>query len=221
MAEKAIFSWSSGKDSALAFYEFQKSCNGAIVALLTTIEEEDRVRMHGVTHVWIERQAESLGLPLQKLFIPHDRFKEEYETRMIDALAKFRDKGISSVVSGDIFLEDLRKYKEDVLAEVGMKGIFPLWKRNTTSLIKAFIDSGLKAIITSVDSRLLDKAFVGRMIDERFLADLPPNVDPCGENGEFHSFVFDGPIFKTRIAYTIGEIFLENSYYFCDLLPVT
>jgi uncharacterized protein (TIGR00290 family) len=139
---------------------------------------------------------------------------------MIGALTKFRDEGVSAVVFGDIFLEDMKKYKEDVLAKIGMKGIFPLWKRDTTSLIEAFLDLGFEAVITGVDSRLLHKAFVGRIIDKCFLADLPHNIDPCGENGEFHSYVFSGPIFRTKISYAIGEVFLEDSYYFCSFAEI-
>lgn len=221
MPEKVIFGWSGGKDSTSALYELQKSRDYEVLALLTTITEDyDRVSMHGVRHNLIERQAESLGLPLQEVFIPRNTPNEEYESRMRDALIKFQNKGVSAVVFGDIFLKDIRKYREENLAKIGMKGIFPLWKKNSAELIRAFIDSGFNAITTCVDSKVLDKTFVGRMIDKDFLAELPANVDPCGENGEFHSFVFDGPIFKTRVRYTTGEIVLRDSFYFCDLLSV-
>jgi uncharacterized protein (TIGR00290 family) len=129
--------------------------------------------------------------------------------------------GVSSVVFGDIFLEDIKKYREDNLSKIGMKGIFPVWKRNTTELVHKFIDLGFKAVITCVDSNVLDKIFVGRLFNEKFLSQLPSTVDPCGENGEFHSFVYDGPIFQEKILYTIGDVILrDNRFYYCDLIPV-
>lgn len=216
-----LFSWSGGKDSAIALYELQKSHDYEISVLLTTITEDyDRVSMHGIRRVLVEHQAESLGLPLQKVFISKSTSNEEYESKMRATLTRFQNKGVSAVVFGDIFLGDVRKYREENLAKVGMKGIFPIWKRNTTELAQTFIGLGFKAMVTCVDSKTLNKAFAGRIIDKRFLAELPPNVDPSGENGEFHSFVFDGPIFKWRISHTVGEIVLRDSFYFCDLLPV-
>jgi uncharacterized protein (TIGR00290 family) len=221
MPEKVLFSWSGGKDSAIALYELQKSHDYEISVLLTTITEDyDRVSMHGIRRVLVEHQAESLGLPLQKVFISKSTSNEEYESKMRATLTRFQNKGVSAVVFGDIFLGDVRKYREENLAKVGMKGIFPIWKRNTTELAQTFIGLGFKAMVTCVDSKTLNKAFAGRIIDKRFLAELPPNVDPSGENGEFHSFVFDGPIFKWRISHTVGEIVLRDSFYFCDLLPV-
>ena len=144
---------------------------------------------------------------------------EEYDTKMETALTRFRGDGVSSVVFGDIFLEDIRKYREERLSGVGMRGLFPLWQKKSADLVRAFIALGFKAIVTCVDSRVLDGKFVGRLIDERFLAELPADVDLGGENGEFHSFVFEGPIFKERIPYTVGEVVLRDSFYFCDLLP--
>jgi len=138
---------------------------------------------------------------------------------MMGVLTKFKQDGVSSVVFGDVFLEEVRKYREDNLSKLGMEGIFPIWGRDTAELTRSFIDLGFQAVITCVDSKVLDKRFVGRMLDKHFWAELPPNVDPGGENGEFHSFVFDGPIFRERIAYTVGESVLRNSFYFCDLLP--
>lgn len=221
MPEKVLFSWSGGKDSAIALYELQKSRDYKVLSLLTTLTEDyDRVSMHGVRRTLLERQAELLGLPLQEVFISRNAPNEEYESRMKDTLTKFQDRGVSSVVFGDTFLEDVRKYREKNLAKIGMKGIFPLWKKNSAELVRTFIDSGFKAITTCVDSKVLDKTFVGRILDERFLAELPAGVDPCGENGEFHSFVFHGPIFETGVRYTTGEVVLRDSFYFCDLLPV-
>ena len=218
--EKVLFAWSGGKDSAISLYEIQKNGKYEILALLTTITDGyDRVSMHGVPRTLVEQQAYSLGLPIEEVFIPKASSNEEYESKMREMLTKFKQDGVSLVVFGDVFLEWIRKYREDNLSQVGMKGIFPLWGRDTTELTGSFITLGFQAIITCIDSRVLDKRFIGRTLDEHFLAELPPNVDPGGENGEFHSFVFDGPIFKERIAYTLGESVLRNSFYFCDLLP--
>ena len=138
---------------------------------------------------------------------------------MREVLQKYLTAGVSSVVFGDIFLEDLRKYREDNLSKIGMKAIFPIWKRDTVELARGFIDLGFKAVITCVDSDVLDKAFVGRLYDQQFLSELPSTVDPCGENGEFHSFVYDGPIFEKKVSYTKGEIvFRDNRYWYCDLM---
>ena len=165
-------------------------------------------------------QAESLGLPLEKVFITKDTTNEQYEHIMWEVMAKYPAAGVSSVVFGDIFLEDLKKYREDNLSKIGMKGIFPIWKRNTAVLAHEFIDSGFKAVITCIDSNHLDKTFIGSAFDEQFLSKLPSTVDSCGENGEFHSFVYDGPIFRQNISHTTGKVVLrENRFYFCDLLP--
>jgi uncharacterized protein (TIGR00290 family) len=222
VAEKIIFTWSGGKDSAMALYELQLTHKYEVSALLTTITEDyERISMHGVRRILLEQQADSLGLPLEKLFISKNASNEEYESKMQEALIKYRVTGVSSVVFGDIFLEDLRKYREDNLSKINMKGIFPIWKRDTTELAHAFLDLSFKAVVICVDSNVLDKKFVGRAFDERFLSELPTSVDPCGENGEFHSFVYDGPIFRERIVFTMGDIVLrDNRFYFCDLIPV-
>jgi uncharacterized protein (TIGR00290 family) len=175
--------------------------------------------MHGVRRTLLERQAESLGLPLQKVYIPKDSTDKDYESRMKEVLLGYQDEDINSVAFGDIFLEDVRKYREEKLAQIGMKAIFPLWKRDTAELIRSFIDLGFKAMITCVDSRVLDSSFAGRLINDDFVSTLPPHVDPNGENGEFHSFVFDGPIFKQKINVSTGEVVLRDSFCFCDLLP--
>jgi uncharacterized protein (TIGR00290 family) len=220
MVEKVLLSWSGGKDSAMALYEIRRTQKYEILSLLTTVTEDyDRISMHGVRSTLLQQQAQSLGLPLEKILIPKNTSTEEYESKMEITLTKFQQDGVSSVVFGDIFLEDIRKYREEKLSQIGMTGLFPLWKRESANLTQAFIDLGFKAIVTCVDSKVLDKTFIGRLIDERFLAELPANVDPNGENGEFHSFVFEGPIFKERIPYTIGEVVLRDSFYFCDLLP--
>lgn len=220
MPEKVLLSWSGGKDSALALYEIQRRPEYEVVSLLTTLTEDyDRVTMHGVRRVLLERQAESLGLPLEQILLSKEASNEEYESKMQAMLAKFRQAGVASVVFGDVFLEDIRKYREDNLSKIGMKAIFPIWMRDTAELAQTFVDLGFKAIVTCVDSKILGKKFAGRMIDDPFLAELPSHVDPCGENGEFHSFVFDGPIFKRRIPLTVGQIVSRDSFYFCDLVP--
>jgi len=218
--EKVLLCWSGGKDSAISLYEIQRSEKYKIVSLLTTITEGyDRVSLHGVPRTLVEQQAYSLGLPIEEVFISKASSNEEYESKMRGILTRFKQDGVSSVVFGDVFLEEVRKYREDNLSQLGMKGVFPIWGRDTTELARSFIALGFQAIVTCVDSKVLDRRFLGRTLDEQFLAELPPNVDPGGENGEFHSFVFDGPIFKQRIAYTLGERVLRDSFYFCDLLP--
>ncbi|GBD94834.1 ATP-binding region [bacterium BMS3Abin05] len=206
----------------MALYELQRTYNYEISALLTTVTEGyDRISMHGVRRILLEQQAKSLGFPLEKVYITKNASNDEYETKLRGKLIDYKSQGILSVVFGDIFLEDLRKYREDNLSKIGMKGIFPIWKRDTTELAHIFIDLGFKAVITCVDSNVLDKRFVGRIYDKQFLRELPSNIDPCGENGEFHSFVYDGLIFRERIAFTIGDIVLrDNRFYFCDLIPV-
>jgi uncharacterized protein (TIGR00290 family) len=220
--EKVILSWSGGKDAALALHELQSSNQYEISALLTTITQDfDRVSMHGVRRILLERQAESLGLPLEIVLISKDTSDEEYGSKMREVLEKCLTAGVSCAAFGDIYLEDMRKYREDNLSKVGMQGVFPLWRRDTTELAHGFIDLGFEAVITCVDSEFLEGTFVGRTFDERFLSELPPDVDPCGENGEFHTFVCEGPIFQRRILYNKGEVvFRDSRFYYCDLIPV-
>jgi uncharacterized protein (TIGR00290 family) len=219
--EKVIVAWSGGKDSALALYEVLRSGGYEVLELLTTVaKDHDRISIHGVRRVLLEQQAHALRIPLEEMSILKGASDAEYEGKLLETLKRHRDKGVSSVVFGDIFLEDVRKYREQVLAKAGMNGVFPLWKRDTNELSRAFINLGFKAVITSVDSRVLVEDFAGREYDEKFLSDLPANVDPCGENGEFHSFVYDGPIFCERIGFKKGERSLrDNRFYSCDLLP--
>jgi len=219
--ESVIVSWSGGKDSAMALYEILKDQNYQIAALLTTVTEDyDRISMHGVRRTLLERQVASLGFPLEKVLISKNASNEEYESQMTRALTKYKHTGTTSVVFGDIFLEDLRKYREDKLAVLDMRAIFPIWKRDTKELSRSLSALGFKAITTCVDTTLLGGQFAGRVIDKQFLSELPPSVDACGENGEFHSFVYDGPIFKERVSYTLGEIVLrENRFCYCDLIP--
>jgi len=221
MREKVIVAWSGGKDSALALYEVLNSGSYETLELLTTLtKDNDMISVHGVRRVLLEQQAKALRIPLEEMFITKGASDAEYEGELLKTLERHRDNGVFSVVFGDIFLEDVRKYRERILMKVGMKGIFPLWKKDTQTLARKFINFGFKAIITSIDSNVLAKDFVGREYDEQFLSDLPADVDPCGENGEFHSFVYDGPIFHDRVFFTKAEkVLRENRFYYCDLLP--
>jgi uncharacterized protein (TIGR00290 family) len=221
MREKVIVAWSGGKDSALALYEVLNSGSYEILELLTTVTKDyDRISIHGVRRVLLEQQAKALHVPLEEMFITKGASDAEYESELLKTLKRHRDSGVFSVVFGDIFLEDVRKYRERILTKAGMNGIFPLWKRDTKDLARTFINLGFKAVITAIDSNVLGKGFAGREYDEQFLSDLPANVDPCGENGEFHSFVYDGPMFRERVPFTKGEIVLrENRFYYCDLIP--
>ena len=221
MAERVILAWSGGKDSAMALYEVQKTRNYEISALLTTVTKDyDRISMHGVRRSLLEQQAVCLGYPLEQALISKNASNEEYEAKIQEILEKYLKAAITTVVFGDIFLEDIKKYRDANLSKIGMRAVFPIWKRNTTELAHTFVDLGFKAVITCIDSNVLDKGFVGRLFDEQFLSQLPSNVDPCGENGEFHSFVYDGPIFRERLLYKLGDVVLrDNRFYFCDLIP--
>ena len=218
--EEVLFCWSGGKDSAMALHALQQAGNCRLTALLTTITDEyDRISMHGVRRVLLERQAESIGLPLHPVFIPPQCVNATYEERMKEALEYQVAQGVRRVAFGDIFLEDLRVYREKNLARVGMEAVFPIWKRDTRELAREFVRQGFRAIAVCVDPRVLDSSFAGRELDRSFFDDLPAGVDPCGENGEFHTYVFDGPIFKAPIACRAGEKVLRDGFCFCDLLP--
>jgi uncharacterized protein (TIGR00290 family) len=218
--EAVLFCWSGGKDSAMALHALLSTGDYRVAALLTTITDEyDRISMHGVRRVLLERQAESLGLPLHPVLIPPQCINAIYEARMKQALEEHFAHGVRRVAFGDIFLEDLRAYREKNLALVGMEAIFPIWKRDTRELAREFVRLGFRAVTVCVDPRVLEASFAGRELDPSFFADLPPGVDPCGENGEFHTFVFDGPIFKSPIAFRTGETVLRDGFFFCDLLP--
>ncbi len=220
MSKKTLLSWSGGKDSALSLYEIQKASDYSVAALLTTITEDyDRISMHGVRRVLLEWQAEALGLPLQKIYIPKDATNGVYESRLRAFLEAGLRAGIDTVAFGDIFLEDLRQYREKNLAQLGLQGLFPIWKRDSHELASSFLELGFKAVVVCVDTSVLDASFAGRVFDEEFLRDLPGNVDPCGENGEFHSFVVDGPNFKQQIGHMLGEVVRRDRFCFCDLLP--
>ena len=206
----------------MALYELEMTEGCEIVALLTTVTQDyDRVSMHGVRSSLLTQQADSLRLPLEIMRISKDAANEEYEARMAEALARYREQGISRVVFGDIFLEDVRRYREDNLERVGMTGLFPLWGKSTKALAQESIELGFRAVLTCVDSESLDGKFAGRVFDRDFLSELPAGVDPCGENGEFHSFVYDGPIFRETVVHQKGKVVLrDNRFYYCDLTPV-
>jgi uncharacterized protein (TIGR00290 family) len=220
--EKAVLAWSGGKDSAMALFNARRAGEFEIVSLLTTITKDyDRVSMHGVRRELLEEQARATGLPLSIVSFPAGSDNSEYERLMKEALAGFGGAGVTSVIFGDIFLEELRAYREQNLAKAGMKGVFPLWKRDTAELAREFIGLGFSAVVTCVDTQSLDGNFAGRVYDAGFLAELPRGVDPCGENGEFHSFVFRGPVFNRDIEFRKGEVVLrDNRFNFCDLLPM-
>jgi uncharacterized protein (TIGR00290 family) len=191
-----------------------------VEALLTTLTRDyDRISMHGVRRVLLERQAASLGVPLHQILISKGATNEEYELKMGEAFAAYRAQGIVSIAFGDLFLEDIRAYRQRLLAKHDMAGLYPIWGRNTSQLMREFLDLGFKTAVVCVDPAQLDPSFVGRVIDGEFLAQLPAHVDPCGENGEFHTFVFDGPIFKDPVRFSFGERVCRDSFWFCDLVP--
>jgi len=207
MKQPAIFNWSGGKDSALALYKVQQSGQYDVQTLLTTVSEPHRrISMHGVRVALLEQQAASLGLPCHQLLLPETPTMAAYEQRLTAALQQLKSHGATASIFGDIFLEDLRRYREAQLARLELQAVFPLWGVPTGELVREFLALGFKTITTCVNEKYLDRSFAGRVIDEDFLRDLPPHVDPCGENGEFHTFVFDGPLFNTPIAFEKGEI---------------
>lgn len=220
LEESIVVCWSGGKDSTMMLYELFRSRQYRVAALLTTMTKGfDRISMHGVRRELLEAQAHSLGLRLHKVYISQQASNQEYESKMEAMLRMFMANGIQSIAFGDIFLEDLKKYREDNLRKIGMKGIFPIWKRDTTELVRTFIDLGFKAYLSCIDTKVLDSSFAGRLIDQSFLNDLPKNIDPCGENGEFHTFVFDGPLFRNKIECEPGEIRMTERFCFRDLVP--
>lgn len=219
--ENVVLCWSGGKDSALALHALRQAGRCTVTALLTTVTEEyDRISMHGVRRSLLYEQAASLRLPLHEVIIPPDASNEIYEARMAEALSQFHADGIRTMVFGDIFLEGIRTYREERLASAGMQGMFPLWERDTSELVASFWNGGFRAMTTCVDSKQLPKTFVGRLIDPAFVEELPRSADPCGENGEFHSFVFDGPIFDHPVPFSVGETVQRGEFFFCDLIPL-
>jgi uncharacterized protein (TIGR00290 family) len=217
---KILFTWSGGKDSALALFEILNRGGVEVCALLTTVNEDyGRVSMHGVRETLLEQQSEALGIPLHTVRIGKDATNEQYESGMREVLEEFKESGVKSVAYGDLFLEEIRSYREKNLEAVGMKALFPLWGRDTHTLGRRFLDLGFRAIVTCVDLKSLKRSFCGREYDADFINDLPHSVDPCGENGEFHTFVYDGPIFEKKVLFRKGKMVKRSPrLFFCDLL---
>jgi len=218
MKPKALLSWSSGKDSAFALHEVQRAGELEIVGLLTTVNQEfARVAMHAVRVELLRRQAEAARLPLAIVEIPWPCPNGVYEAAVGETLRSARGEGVTHVVFGDLFLADIRSYREAQLAPLGLTPVFPLWQRDTRALAHTMIDSGVSARLTCVDPRALDRRFAGRAFDRALLDELPPTVDPCGENGEFHTFVTHGPMFAHPIDVTLGDVVERDGFIFADL----
>ena len=227
---KAVLNWSGGKDCSFTLHRILQSNEFEVSTLLTTVSGKyQRISMHGVRERLLDRQAESLGIPLHKVFMPDEPSMEVYDSLMQKTMAELTKQDISTSIFGDIFLEDLRRYREEQLKKAGFNAVFPIWKIPTTQLAETFIDAGYKAVIVCVDGRYLDKTFTGREFDRALLRDLPSNVDPCGENGEFHTFVYNGPIFKRPVTHKKGEVVYRTykspmdadgdiAFWYCDLL---
>lgn len=216
--KRVALSWSSGKDSAWSLHLLRQNPDIEVMALVTTLNQQfDRVAMHAVRRELLERQAESIGLPLWTVPLPWPCSNEEYEARMRDLCTRAVNQGVQAMAFGDLFLTDIRAYREKQLAGTGLEPLFPVWQIPTGQLAAEMIASGLHAKITCVDPRVLPREFAGRDFDSRFLADLPPGIDPCGENGEFHSFVYDGPGFREPLAISVGEVVERDGFVFADL----
>lgn len=220
--EKVVLAWSGGKDSAMALYALLKSGRYDVESLLTTIcEQYRRISHHGVRVELLKQQAEAIGINLHELYLPGANCSmEDYEAAMEKAMLEYKEKGILTVAFGDIFLQDLREYRQRNLSKVGMRAIFPIWHRNTSEIVRTFIDLSFRAYLTCVDGEKLGKEFAGRQIDADLIRDLPDGVDPCGENGEFHSYVYDGPIFRKPINLSVGGVVMRDARYFADLVPI-
>ena len=217
---KAWIAWSSGKDSAWALHTVRKTGEVNVVALLTTLNcDYARVAMHAVRENLVEMQAGAVGLPLVKVPIPAQCRNQDYEQAMSSVMERARAEGVFHIVFGDLFLEDIRAYREKHLAACGMKAVFPLWRKDTCLLAKEMLERGLSAYITCVDPTKLDRAFAGRRFDAELLGELPREVDPCGENGEFHTFACAGPMFRRSLPIDVGEIVERDGFVFADLLP--
>ena len=239
---KSLLNWSGGKDSALALHHILKNKEFKVQKLLTSVNKHhERVSMHGVRINLLIEQANSIGIPLSTILLPEQPSMADYEDILATKMSSLKEEGFTHSIFGDIFLEDLKTYREEKLKLSGFNGVFPLWKKDSREVIQEFISLGFKSIIVCVKADLLDKSFVGREINQSLLNDLPKNVDPCGEYGEFHTFCFDGPIFKKKVQFQIGEkIFreyekpkkdddscggtLDNKdsmgFWFCDLIPI-
>ena len=217
---KAYVAWSSGKDSAYALHQVRRSGEVEIVGLLTTTNETfNRVAMHGVRDELLDRQAAALGLPCLKVKLPWPCTNDIYEARMAEACERIKKDDVRHIVFGDLFLEDLRAWREQKLAETGMTGLFPLWKRDTAALAREMLDAGMVAHLACIDLKKLDRSFAGRRFDAALLGDLPAGIDPCGENGEFHTVVSAGPMFSRPISIQPGEIVERDGFVFADFIP--
>ena len=217
---KVILSWSGGKDSALALFELSQSEKYEVRGLLTTITKDyDRISMHGVRVSLLEQQAAALNLPLKKVFITKNASNTEYESVMKNACEVIKTEEITAMAFGDIFLEDLKQYREKNLAKVGMRAVFPLWKIPTKELVEEFLANNFQAVTVTCDPRKLSERFVGRIMGRDFFDSLPADVDPCGENGEYHSFVYNSPNFSSMIPFRTGEKVFRDGFWFCDILP--
>lgn len=226
--QKTILNWSSGKDAALSYYMLQQDNDYKVEALLTTVNaEQDRVVMHGVREELLDMQAARMQVMMKKVHLPSSPDHEVYNKAMQEVMSDFKKQGISHSAFGDIHLEDLKKYREAQLAQAGFKGVFPIWGMSTVDIVHMVEDIGLEAMIICVDERVLDKSYLGRKVDRTLLADLPEDVDPCGENGEFHTFVYNAPFFKAPIELEKGEMVRktysvnggEAVFYFLDIYP--
>jgi uncharacterized protein (TIGR00290 family) len=215
---KTLFAWSSGKDSAWALHVLRRRADIEVVGLLTTMNQvANRVAMHAVREELVGRQAAALGLPLIQVPIPSPCPNERYEAAMEAALGDARSAGVGAIAFGDLYLGDVRRYREEKLAGTGIVGLFPIWGRDTRELSREMVESGLRAVITCVDPRRLDRAFAGRIFDGTLLGELPAGVDPCGENGEFHTFAFAGPMFAAPIPIFGGEVLERDGFVFADV----
>lgn len=209
---KAFLNWSGGKDALFALHQLQNNKEYSIDCLLTTVNKaNNRVSMHGLPLALVEEQAKSIGIPLKPVFLEPDIGLEEYNRVMNRQLADLKSQGYTHSIFGDILLDDLKKYREQQLAKMGLTGVFPLWKRDTKTLAADFVASGYKAIVVVVNDKALSRSFCGRLFDYSFLEELPPTVDPCGENGEFHTFVYDGPLFTYPVPFKMNGV-VEKLY---------
>ncbi|HXQ01274.1 MAG TPA: ATP-binding protein [Solirubrobacteraceae bacterium] len=217
MTVQTALSWSGGKDSALTLWDLRREGVEPGALITTVTDTYERISMHGVRRELLARQANAVGIPLVEVRIPPGCVNEVYEARMAQAFASPPLSEVEAVAFGDLFLEDIRAYREERLRANGRRGVFPLWGRDTAALAREFIAAGFQAYIACLDPRVLDASFAGRAYDEHLLADLPAGVDPCGENGEFHTFVHAGPIFSRPVACATGEVVERDGFVFCDL----
>lgn len=217
--KKTLLSWSSGKDSAWTLWQLQQDPDIDLAGLFTVVNKSrQRVAMHAVRIELLKQQADMAGLPLTLIEIPEPCTDAEYQQIMGDFTIQLKTQDVTHCAFGDLYLEDIRAYRVKMLEGTGVEPLFPLWQTPTDELSKTMLDNGLKAIITSVDPKQIDASMIGRFYDAKFIADLPESADPCGENGEFHSFVFDGPMFKQAIDVTLGEVVERGGFYYADVL---